>query len=109
MTTRRPTWPVLLIALLAYQLSHSECRLMIMSAGFLKRDYAALIEDARAEDYDLSGLEQIFCLSDGPPPEGMEAFEELWRIGVDVPYEPMEYKTPDGELTGFDIDCNQRL
>ena len=61
---------------LAYQLSHSECRLMIMSAGFLKRDYAALIEDARAEDYDLSGLERIFCLSDGPPPEGMEAFEE---------------------------------
>ena len=26
------------------------------------------------------------------------------RIGVDVPYEPMEYRTAEGELTGFDID-----
>nr|WP_298374637.1 transporter substrate-binding domain-containing protein [uncultured Halomonas sp.] len=26
------------------------------------------------------------------------------RLAVDVPYEPFEYKTPDGELTGFEID-----
>ena len=32
---------------LAYQLSHSECRLLLMSSGFLKRDYTALIEEAR--------------------------------------------------------------
>ena len=70
---------------LAYQLSHSESRVLIMSAGFLKHDYAALIEEARAEDYDLSGLERIFCLNDGPPPDGMEAFEELSRLGADVP------------------------
>ncbi|MDY7114941.1 transporter substrate-binding domain-containing protein [Halomonas sp. SSL-5] len=31
------------------------------------------------------------------------------RIGVDVPYEPMEYRTPDGELTGFDIDLGNAL
>ena len=31
------------------------------------------------------------------------------RIGVDVPYEPMEYRTADGELTGFDIDLGNAL
>lgn len=31
------------------------------------------------------------------------------RIGVDVPYAPMEYRTPDGELTGFDIDLGNAL
>jgi arginine/ornithine transport system substrate-binding protein len=31
------------------------------------------------------------------------------RIGVDVPYEPMEFRTPDGELTGFDIDLGNAL
>ncbi|WNK21079.1 transporter substrate-binding domain-containing protein [Halomonas piscis] len=31
------------------------------------------------------------------------------RIGVDVPYEPMEYRTPSGELTGFDIDLGNAL
>ncbi|MFG6666959.1 transporter substrate-binding domain-containing protein [Halomonas sp. HNIBRBA4712] len=31
------------------------------------------------------------------------------RIGVDVPYVPMEYRTPEGELTGFDIDLGNAL
>lgn len=31
------------------------------------------------------------------------------RFGVDVPYEPMEYRTPEGELTGFDIDLGNAL
>lgn len=31
------------------------------------------------------------------------------RFGVDVPYEPMEYRTPGGELTGFDIDLGNAL
>ncbi|WP_249975792.1 transporter substrate-binding domain-containing protein [Vreelandella olivaria] len=31
------------------------------------------------------------------------------RIGVDIPYEPMEYRTADGELTGFDIDLGNAL
>ena len=31
------------------------------------------------------------------------------RIGVDVPYEPMEYRDADGELTGFDIDLGNAL
>ncbi|MBB3139220.1 transporter substrate-binding domain-containing protein [Halomonas organivorans] len=31
------------------------------------------------------------------------------RIGVDVPYEPMEYRTPEGELTGFDIELGNAL
>ncbi|MDR5865427.1 transporter substrate-binding domain-containing protein [Halomonas koreensis] len=31
------------------------------------------------------------------------------RIGVDVPYEPMEFRTPDGELTGFDIELGDAL
>jgi arginine/ornithine transport system substrate-binding protein len=31
------------------------------------------------------------------------------RFGVDVPYAPMEYRTPDGELTGFDIDLGNAL
>ncbi|MFC3286061.1 ABC transporter substrate-binding protein [Litchfieldella rifensis] len=35
-------------------------------------------------------------------------YEEV-RFGVDVPYEPMEYRTPDGELTGFDIDLGNAL
>lgn len=39
---------------------------------------------------------------------GAQAAETL-RIGVDVPYEPMEYKTPDGELTGFDIELGNAI
>jgi len=35
-------------------------------------------------------------------------YDEI-RIGVDVPYEPMEYRTPEGELTGFDIDLGNAL
>ncbi|WP_447529353.1 transporter substrate-binding domain-containing protein [Vreelandella sp. TE19] len=31
------------------------------------------------------------------------------RIGVDVPYVPMEYRTPEGDLTGFDIDLGNAL
>ncbi|GEN24823.1 ABC transporter substrate-binding protein [Halomonas cupida] len=31
------------------------------------------------------------------------------RIGVDVPYEPMEYRTAEGELTGFDIDLGNAM
>ncbi|MDR9440335.1 MAG: transporter substrate-binding domain-containing protein [Halomonas sp.] len=31
------------------------------------------------------------------------------RIGVDVPYEPMEFRTPEGELTGFDIELGNAL
>ncbi|MEC9482996.1 MAG: ABC transporter substrate-binding protein [Halomonas sp.] len=31
------------------------------------------------------------------------------RFGVDVPYEPMEYRTPSGELTGFDIELGNAL
>lgn len=31
------------------------------------------------------------------------------RIGVDVPYVPMEYRTPEGELTGFDIELGNAL
>ena len=31
------------------------------------------------------------------------------RIGVDLPYKPMEYQKPDGSLTGFDIDLGNAL
>jgi len=31
------------------------------------------------------------------------------RIGVDVPYVPMEFQKPDGTLTGFDIDLGNAL
>ncbi|WP_110686037.1 transporter substrate-binding domain-containing protein [Salinicola aestuarinus] len=34
---------------------------------------------------------------------------EQLRIGVDIPYEPMEYRTADGELTGFDIELGNAL
>ncbi|SJN13092.1 Lysine-arginine-ornithine-binding periplasmic protein precursor (TC 3.A.1.3.1) [Halomonas citrativorans] len=31
------------------------------------------------------------------------------RIGVDVPYVPMEFRTPEGDLTGFDIDLGNAM
>lgn len=31
------------------------------------------------------------------------------RFGVDVPYEPMEYRTAEGELTGFDIELGNAM
>ncbi|RKR06855.1 arginine/ornithine transport system substrate-binding protein [Kushneria sinocarnis] len=34
---------------------------------------------------------------------------DIVRIAVDVPYPPMEYRTPEGELTGFDIDLGNAL
>ncbi|CZF83939.1 transporter substrate-binding domain-containing protein [Grimontia marina] len=31
------------------------------------------------------------------------------RIAVDVPYEPFEYKAPDGTLTGFEVDLGNAV
>ncbi|OEY65582.1 transporter substrate-binding domain-containing protein [Marinobacter sp. X15-166B] len=31
------------------------------------------------------------------------------RIAFDVPYEPFEYMTPDGELTGFEVDLARAM
>ncbi len=31
------------------------------------------------------------------------------RIAFDVPYEPFEYKTPDGELTGFEVELAEAV
>ncbi|MGR4067008.1 transporter substrate-binding domain-containing protein [Billgrantia sp. C5P2] len=31
------------------------------------------------------------------------------RLGVDVPYEPFMYRTPDGELTGFEIELGNAV
>lgn len=31
------------------------------------------------------------------------------RLGVDAPYKPFEYKTPEGELTGFEIDLGNEV
>jgi len=39
----------------------------------------------------------------------VQAQEETVRIAVDVPYEPMEYRLPSGELTGFDIELGNAL
>ncbi|MAY72641.1 MAG: nickel transporter [Halomonas sp.] len=35
--------------------------------------------------------------------------EDTLRFGVDVPTAPMEYRLPNGELTGFDIDLGNAL
>ncbi|WP_428242599.1 transporter substrate-binding domain-containing protein [Gynuella sp.] len=35
--------------------------------------------------------------------------EETIRIAVDVPYEPFEYKAPDGSLTGFEIELGNAV
>ncbi|WP_148252898.1 transporter substrate-binding domain-containing protein [Aidingimonas lacisalsi] len=35
--------------------------------------------------------------------------DETVRFGVDVPYEPMEYRDADGNLTGFDIELGNAL
>nr|WP_163502230.1 transporter substrate-binding domain-containing protein [Halomonas socia] len=40
--------------------------------------------------------------------QARDSYEHV-RFGVDVPYEPMEYRTADGELTGFDIDLGNAL
>ena len=34
---------------------------------------------------------------------------ETLRIAFDVPYEPFEYKTPDGELTGFEVELAEAM
>lgn len=31
------------------------------------------------------------------------------RLAVDLPYEPFEYRTPDGELTGFEVDLGKAV
>ncbi|MES3676856.1 transporter substrate-binding domain-containing protein [Halomonas elongata] len=35
--------------------------------------------------------------------------QETVSFAVDIPYEPFEYKKPDGSLTGFDIDLGNAL
>ncbi|MBZ0329578.1 transporter substrate-binding domain-containing protein [Halomonas sp. ANAO-440] len=42
------------------------------------------------------------------PAQARDSYDHV-RFGVDVPYEPMEYRTPEGELTGFDIDLGNAL
>ncbi len=88
---------------LAYQLSHSETKLLILSDRFLKRDYAALMKEARAEEYDLSGLEHYYCLADGAPPKGMAPYEELLHLGADVP--DAEIDAAQAAVEGADIAC----
>jgi len=88
---------------LAYQLSHSETRLLIMSDRFLKRDYAALMQQARATEYDLTDLRHIYCLADGAVPEGMYPLEALWQLGADVL--DAEIDAVQAAVTGDDIAC----
>ncbi len=41
-----------------------------------------------------------------------QALADKWdtvRLAVDVPYEPFEYKNPDGSLTGFEIDLGNAV
>lgn len=35
--------------------------------------------------------------------------ESVLKIAVDVPYEPFEFKAPDGSLTGFEIDLGNAV
>ena len=35
--------------------------------------------------------------------------QDTIRIATNVPYKPMEYTTPDGSLTGFDIELGNAL
>ena len=88
---------------LAYQLSHSVTRLLIMSERFLKRDYAALMQEAHVTEYDLTGLRRIYCLADGGVPEGMYSLESLLQLGADVP--DSEIDKAQSAVTGEDIAC----
>jgi fatty-acyl-CoA synthase len=88
---------------LAYQLSHSECCMLLMSATFRKRDYLTLIEEARGEDYDLSGLKQIFCIADSALPESMAPFEDLWCLSADVADDDID--AAEAAIAGEDISC----
>ncbi|XOZ34837.1 transporter substrate-binding domain-containing protein [Halomonadaceae bacterium KBTZ08] len=38
-----------------------------------------------------------------------QAQDNPLRIAFDVPYEPFEYKTPDGELTGFEVELARAM
>lgn len=38
-----------------------------------------------------------------------QAQDRPLRIAFDVPYEPFEYKTPDGELTGFEVELAKAM
>lgn len=38
-----------------------------------------------------------------------QAQDRPLRIAFDVPYEPFEYKTPDGELTGFEVELARAM
>lgn len=51
----------------------------------------------------LTALSCVLALTTG----SAQAQSKDWstvRIAFDVPYEPFEYRTPDGELTGFEVD-----
>ena len=38
-----------------------------------------------------------------------QAQERPLRIAFDVPYEPFEYRTPEGELTGFEVELAEAM
>ncbi len=88
---------------LAYQLSHSETRLLIMSDRFLKRDYAALMQEALATEYDLASLGRIYCLTDGAVPKGMYPLESLQQLGENIT--DIEIDAMQDTITGDDIAC----
>lgn len=51
----------------------------------------------------------LTCLAAVATGSAMAQDNQKIRIAFDVPYEPFEYRTPEGELTGFEVELAQAV
>ncbi|WP_409996341.1 hypothetical protein [Halomonas sp. DP8Y7-3] len=56
----------------------------------------------------LSALLGLTALSASTLVTTAQADEPL-KLGVDIPFEPFEYRLPDGTLTGFEVELGEEV
>lgn len=88
---------------LAYQLGHSETKVLLMTDSFLNRNYLKLLENAQNLRPHLSNLEQIFCKSTKALPNGITHFDLLWEMGKKVSENSIDKRI--ATVNGEDIAC----
>lgn len=88
---------------LAYQLDHSETKLLLMSDSFKNRNYLKLLQDAKNLRPNLSHLEQIFCKSSKTLPNNISDFRLIWEMGKNISDSTINRKIM--EVRGEDIAC----
>lgn len=88
---------------LAYQLHHSETKMLLMTDSFKGRDYLKLLQEAQSLSPHLRDLKQIFCKSNEPLPNDILHFGLLWEMSATISDESIDKII--SSVGGDDIAC----